>query len=76
MMKTKLTLEEPKRLVYRNFKSFNDDYLEEELSSKLAIITTRTTRFLRITWLMFLIYMRLKRQKNLWVITNHMCQRL
>ena len=49
MMKTKLTLEEPKRLVYRNFKSFNDDYLEEELSSKLAIITTRTSRFLRIT---------------------------
>ena len=57
MMKTKLTLEEPKRLVYRNFKSFNDDYLEEELSSKLAIITTRTSRFLRKTWLMFLIYM-------------------
>ena len=57
MMRTKLTLEEPKRLVYRNFKSFNDDYLEEELSSKLAIITTRTSRFLRKTWLMFLIYM-------------------
>ena len=36
-MKTKLALEEPKRLVYRNFKSFNNDYFEEELSSKLDL---------------------------------------
>ena len=37
MMKTKLALEEPKRLVYRNFKTFNNDYFEEELSSKLDV---------------------------------------
>ena len=34
-MKTKLALQEPKRLVHHNFKSFNNDYFEEELSSKL-----------------------------------------
>ena len=37
MMKTKLALEEAKRLVYRNFKSFNSDYFEEDLSSKLDL---------------------------------------
>ena len=37
MMKTKLALEEPKRLVYRNFKSFNSHYFEEDLSSKLDL---------------------------------------
>ena len=36
-MKTKLALEEPKRLVYRNFKRFNSHYFEEELTSKLDI---------------------------------------
>ena len=35
MMKTKLALEEPKRLVY--FKSFSNDYFEEEVSSKLDL---------------------------------------
>ena len=62
MMKTKLVLVQPKGLVYRNFKSFNNNYFEEELSSNLDL-TTRTTRFLRITLLMFLINMLLKRQK-------------
>ena len=37
MMKTKLALGEPKRLVYRNFKSLNNDYFEEELASKLDV---------------------------------------
>ena len=37
MMKTKLALEEPKRLVYRNFKSFNGDYIEEDLSSQFDL---------------------------------------
>ena len=37
MMKTKLALEEPKRLVYRNFKSFNGDYLEEDLLSQFDL---------------------------------------
>ena len=37
MMKTNLALEEPKRLVYRNYESFNNDYFEEELSSKLDL---------------------------------------
>ena len=37
MMKTKLALEELKRLVYRNFKSFNSHYFEEDLSSKLDL---------------------------------------
>ena len=37
MMKTKLAFEEPKRLVYRNFKSFNSDYFEENLLSKLDL---------------------------------------
>ena len=37
MMKTKLALEETKRLVYRNFKNFSNDYFEEELSSKLDL---------------------------------------
>ena len=37
MTKTKLALEEPKRLVYRNFKSFNSHYFEEDLSSKLDL---------------------------------------
>ena len=32
-----MTLEEPKRLVYRNFKSFNNEYFEEELPSKLDL---------------------------------------
>ena len=32
-----MTLEEPKILVYRNFKSFNNEYFEEELSSKLDV---------------------------------------
>ena len=36
-MKTKLALEEPKRPVYSNFKSFNNNYFEEELSSKLDL---------------------------------------
>ena len=36
-MKTKLVLEEPKRLVYRDFKNFSNDYFEEELSSKLDL---------------------------------------
>ena len=36
-MKTKLALEEPKILVYSNFKSFNNDYFEEELSSRLHV---------------------------------------
>ena len=36
-MKTKLALEEPKILVYCNFKSFNNDYFEEELSSRLHV---------------------------------------
>ena len=31
-MKTKLALEEPKGLVYCNFKSFNSDYVKEESS--------------------------------------------
>ena len=35
MMTTKVALEEPKRLVYRNFKSFNNEYFEEELSSNV-----------------------------------------
>ena len=35
VMKNKLALEEPKRLVYRNFKSLITEFLEEELSSKL-----------------------------------------
>ena len=35
-MTTKLALEEPKRLVYHNFKSFNNDYFEE-FSSKLNL---------------------------------------
>ena len=37
MMKTKLALEEPKRLVYRNFKSFNGDYIVEDLSSQFDL---------------------------------------
>ena len=37
VMKTKLALEEPKILVYCNFKSFNNDYFEEELSSRLHV---------------------------------------
>ena len=32
-----LALEEPKGVVYHNFKSFNNDYLEEELSSKVDL---------------------------------------
>ena len=75
MMKTKLALEETKRLVYRNFKNFSNDYFEEELSSS-SILITRTTRFLRIILLMFLINMHLKRQKILGVITNYMYSRL
>ena len=73
MMKTKLALEEPKRLVY--FKSFSNDYLKKRYHQSL-ILTTRTTRFLRITLLMFLINMHLKRQNFLGVITNHMYPRL
>ena len=37
IVKTKLALEEPKRLVYHNFKSFNNEYFEEELSIKLDV---------------------------------------
>ena len=37
MMKSKLALEEPQRLVYHNLKSFNSHYFEEEFSSKLNI---------------------------------------
>ena len=37
MMKTKLALEEPKRLVYHNFKSFNGDYIVEDLSSQFDL---------------------------------------
>ena len=29
-MKTKLALEEPKKLVYRNFESFNNEYVEDQ----------------------------------------------
>ena len=35
MIKTKLAFEEPIGLVCHNFKSFSNDYFEEELSSKL-----------------------------------------
>ena len=37
MMKSKLAFEKPKRLVYSNFKSFNSNYFEENLSSKLDL---------------------------------------
>ena len=37
-MKSKLAFEKPKRLVYSNFKSFNSNYFEENLSSKLDLI--------------------------------------
>ena len=37
MMKTKLALEENKRLVYHNFKSFNGDYIVEDLSSQFDL---------------------------------------
>ena len=45
MMKTKLPLEEPKRLVHRNFQRFNSRYFEEELSSKLDISNKDYTVF-------------------------------
>ena len=37
MMKSKLAFEKPKRLVYSNFKSFNSNYFEKNLSSKLDL---------------------------------------
>ena len=37
IMKTNLALEEPKKLVYQNSKSLNNDYFKEELSSKLIL---------------------------------------
>ena len=37
MMKTKLALEEPKRLVYHNFKGFDNEYFEEELLLKFDL---------------------------------------
>ena len=37
MIEAKLALEEPKILVHCNFKCFNNDYFEEELSSKLDL---------------------------------------
>ena len=45
IMKTKLDLEEPKRLVYRNFRNFNNDYFEKELSSKLDLRNKGYTTF-------------------------------
>ena len=45
MMKTKLPLEEPKRLVHRSFQRFNSHYFEEELSSKLDISNKDFTFF-------------------------------
>ena len=37
MMKGKLAVEEPKRLLYHNFNCFNDDYFEKRLPSKLNL---------------------------------------
>ena len=37
IMETNLALEEPKKLVYQNSKSLNNDYFKEELSSKLIL---------------------------------------
>ena len=41
-----------------------------------SMLTRRTKLLLRTTLLMFLIITHLKRQKKLWVITNHMYPRL
>ena len=45
IIKTKLAFEQPKRLVYHNFKSFNTEYFEEELSSKLDVNNKDYTAF-------------------------------
>ena len=75
-MKTKLALEEPKRLVHRNFKSFNDEYFEEELSSKLDVNDEDYAAFEDNVFKMLLINMYLKRKAFLRVFTNHMYPRL
>ena len=62
MMKGKLAVEEPKRLLYHNFNCFKDDYFEKGYHQS-SILTTRATRFLRIILLMLLIKIHLKRQK-------------
>ena len=71
-MKIKLALEEPKRLVYHNYESFNNNYCEEELLSKLNLGNKDCTIF-EDNLLIFLIRMHLIR---LGVITNHMYPRL
>ena len=71
-MKTKLALEELKRLVYHNYESANNDYFEEELSSKLNLDNKDSTIF-EDNLLIFLIRMHLIR---LGVITNPMYPRL
>ena len=62
MMKGKLAVEEPKRLLYHNFNCFNDDYFEKRLPSKLNL-NNKDYTVLRIILLMLLIKIHLKRQK-------------
>ena len=45
MMKGKLAVEEPKRLLYHNFNCFNDDYFEKRLPSKLNLNSKDYTVF-------------------------------
>ena len=45
VMKTKLSFEEPKRLVYRSFWNFNNNYFEKELLSKLNLSNKDYTTF-------------------------------
>ena len=75
MMKTKLALEQPKRLVYRNFKGFDNDYFEEELSSKFDL-NNKDYAVFEDNFVNVLNKHAPTKKKKLGVITNHIYPRL